>query len=192
MKAMEYNTWMTILEYVTSCVETYGSDYITGINVEVKPSYPKNITDINKPAIIVQKVTSKEKKMSLGNFIGQYFDADTDTLVDVDGKMYTTFFDFILMTNGNVEKSLLTDLIIEKILSVVRLELKDYTDPLKPVMGSLTLSDTDIDVTHLSANDLEDYGVMIMVKFSSIRHTVPAQETVDLSKLIKWTQTIRL
>lgn len=192
MKAMEYNVWMTVLEHITSRVQAIGNTYLSGITIDIRPSYPKDITGLNKPAIIVQKITSKEKKIGLGNFIGQYYDEESNTLVDVSGKMYSAFFDFVILSSGNIERSLITDMFLDDILNITHLDLKDFTNPLNPVIGSLTLNDSDIDVTHLSTNSLEDYSVMILSKFSSIRHTVPSQDTVDLSKLIMWKQTITL
>lgn len=182
---------MSLLDHLTNRVSAVGSNYVTGKTIDIRPSYPSDITSLPRPAIIVQKVTSKNKRLGFGNFLGQYFDKDTNTTYDVEGIKYVGYFDIIVDSDGNIGCQLLTDMIIDDVNDNSHIDLKDFTVEPPEVVGSISI-DREIDVTNLNSDETKDYRSMSMIKVTSIRHRIPQTEMVDMSKLIKWNQTIRL
>jgi hypothetical protein len=202
MRAIEYNIWNTVIKLLTDKLPTVLSEYDINTNspVDVLPAYPRDLTDMRKPSIIVRKVDTSQYKMSLDGFIGQYLDGTTNTLYDIKGIGHNSMIQFDVVADSNIQSSLLISIISEEVLNAILLSdidrgkftLYDFTvDVNNPQpIGIVTILNTS-DITGLSGSDRNhDYTNIIRSEFNVVQTIVPAQEFVDLSKWIKQKQTI--
>ena len=202
MKAIEYNVWMTMLDTITTRIPIIASDYgLTGIVLKVIPSYPKDLSNFTKPSIIVQKVSSDQDSMAFGNFIGQHFDVDHNSYVDVTGKLHRVTFQVNIDAEGNIQQSLLVSALTEGILGGAsnpddpdsNIVLMDYIhDPKNPTPMGVISMDRDIDTMNMQSNMNNDYITAIRFDVTVVQSVVLPQELIDLSKGFKYNQTIKL
>jgi hypothetical protein len=204
MRAIEYNLWMTLLKLMTDRLPAIVQGYnIKYSRLDVLPAYPRDLTDINKPSIIVRKVGTSQYKISMDGFIGQSYDEATSTYTDVKGVGHDSTIQFDIVADSNTQSTLLASIISEEILNDILLSdidrgkftLYDFTvDDANPTpMGLVTIIDTsDITNFKIAPNKNNDYVSAIRSRFDILQTIVPTQEYVDLSKWIKVTQTINI
>ena len=203
MKAIEYNTLMTLLKLLIDRVPILADEYgIKDANIPILPKYPSDLTDIQKPSIIMRKVDTRQSKVGLGNVLGQYYDKDLGGYVDVVGKIYDIMVQFDIVSSNNTNVSLLQSLIADDILNAISFEengkitLYDFTEDINnpPEMGYIKLIG-DPHVVTVDDDDksttLDHFGV-VRHNFSILQAVVPKQEYVDLSKWIRQTYTIKI
>lgn len=203
MKAIEYNLWMTLLKLLQDRLPSVLPGYGFGnVTIPVLPAYPRDLTNMSKPSIIVRKVGTSQYKVSINNHIGQYYDNDTNTYYDVNGIGHDSTIQIDILADSNVHSSLLISVISEDIFNAILLDdadrgrftLYDFTtDTNNPIpIGTVTIVGTS-DISGLSVSDKNnDYVSIIRYRFDIIQTVVPKQEFVDLSKWIKQTQTIHV
>jgi hypothetical protein len=109
MIAIEYNTWMSVMSYIGTQLPLVAGEFgLSGISVDIIPSYPRDLTKFRKPSIIVQKIHTSKNKMAFGNFIGQYLD-DVGNQYDVSGIEHDMIYQINAVGDSNSQCSLLTD-----------------------------------------------------------------------------------
>lgn len=202
MRAIEYNILMTIIKLFSDRLPDVANSYgIRNMSIPVLPSYPKNLTDMKKPSIIVRKVDMRQSKIGLGSVLGQYYDGDSNRYFDVMGKRHDIMLQFDIVAGNNTDRALFESILSDGIIDQIRYEengrfpLYDFTYDYKNPedMGHVTLiGDTSIrDINDPDSNNQEYIGI-IRHNFSIIQTIIPNQEYVDLSKWIKQTYKIKL
>ena len=203
MRAIEYNTLMTLLKLLLDRVPIIANDYgMGGINIPILPEYPSDLTDLEKPSIIMRKVDTRQSKVGLGNVLGQHYDNELGGYVDVVGKIHDIMVQFDIVSSNNTNVSILQSLIADDILNKISFEengkitLYDFIDDINnpTEMGYIKLIG-DPHVVTVSDDDksttLDHFGV-VRHNFSILQAVVPKQEYVDLSKWIRQTYTIKI
>ena len=202
MKAIEYNTLKTVVKLLIDKLPAIAKEYnINYTNIPILPSYPADLTDLEKPSIIVRKVSTDQSKIGFGNVLGQYFDNELNGYVDVVGKRHDMMIQFDIVTSNNSDRSLFESIISDDIFNMIAYEdngqftLYDFTaDNNNPSeMGNIKLigdsSTTNLFDKYATNNN---YVGVIRQNFALIQTIIPKQEYVDLSKWIKQTYTIKL
>lgn len=198
MKSIEYNAWMSLMEYIGGRIPEVGAEYgLSGVTIDVIPAYPRDLTKLNKPSIIVQRIHTSQEDVGIGGTLGTYSDGTGE--YDVYGKVHNIIYQINVDSDSNTELSKLTSMLCEGILGRTMVGIYDevisimnYTVSLDnpPVIGRMDIIG-DIDITPLSSNVNNDYIDMIRVEMETVQSIVDmSQGMIDLSKDIKWTQHI--
>ncbi len=203
MRAIEYNFMMTILKLLSDRLPAVATEYGIKKNttIPVLPAYPANLTDIEKPSIIVRKVDTDQYKIGLGNVLGQYYDQELRGYVDVVAKCHKPLLQFDVVASNNTDRLLYESMISDGIFNQISFNesgtidfydfIADINNP--QLVGNAKLigdpSITDLDDTQ-STND--NYIGIIRHKFKIIQTVIPVQEYVDLSKWMKQTYKIKV
>lgn len=202
MRAIEYNFMMTILKLLNDRLPSIANEYgIRNTTIPILPAYPANLTDIEKPSIIVRKVDTDQYKVGIGNVLGQYYDPGLRGYVDVVGKCHKPLLQFDVVAGNNTDRLLYESIISDGIFNQISfnesgiIDFYDFiTDIDNPqlvgnakLIGDPTI--TDLDDTESTNNN---YIGIIRHKFSIIQTVIPTQEYVDLSKWMKQTYKIKI
>lgn len=202
MRAIEYNFMMTILKLLNDRLPSIANEYgIRNTAIPILPAYPANLTDIEKPSIIVRKVDTDQYKVGIGNVLGQYYDPELRGYVDVVGKYHKPLLQFDVVAGNNTEKLLYESMILDGIFNQISfnengiIDFYDFiTDINNPQLVGNAKLIGDPTITYLddteSTND--NYIGIIRHKFSIIQTVIPIQEYVDLSKWMKQTYKIKV
>ena len=94
MKAIDFNTWMTLIAMSRNC-KIANDAYIDVPDSNVLPEFPRDLSRFAKPSIIVQKVGNDVTRTCFGNgFIGQTWDDVNSAYVDVFSRKHDMTFQF--------------------------------------------------------------------------------------------------
>ena len=200
MRAIEYNTLMTLLKLLLDRVPIIANDYgMGGINIPILPEYPSDLTDLEKPSIIMRKVSAEQSKIGFGNVLGQFYNTEVRGYTDVVGKRHDVMLQFDIVTANNNDMLLLESILAEDIFGKIEYEesgtikfldfTKDINNPTETgrmkLIGNTIMYDMHEDY---SSNN---YHIGVIRRSINIIQTViPEQEYVDLSKWIKQTYKI--
>ena len=201
MHAIEYNTMMTLLKLLTDRLPGILKEYNLG-EVEIKPAYPRDLSNMFKPSIIVRRVETTQCKIGMGNVLGMLF--EDNTYSDMSGIKHGIMVQFDVVTNSNTQNMLLASILTEDIFNDIiinesgRFQLYDFTKDINnpTEMGVVTIYD-EPSITYIPdgitrPNLNNDYISASRLTFAIIQEIKPKQEYVDLGKWIKITQTIRV
>ena len=203
MRAIEYNTLKTMVKLLMDRLPDIAKEYnIKYADIPILPSYPADLTDLEKPSIIVRKVDTRQSKIGLGNVLGQYFDTDIGGYVDVVGKRHDTMIQFDIVTANNSDRLLFESMIYDDIFNKISYEengkitLYDFTSTSNSnptPMGKIQLIG-EPSIRNLSDVDSSNLNYIGIIRhdFALIQTVIPKQEHVDLSKWIKQTYKIKL
>lgn len=203
MRAIEYNTFKTIIKLLADRLPTIAKEYnIKYVDVPVLPSYPTDLTDLKKPSIIVRKVDARQYKIGLGNVLGQYYDNEFGGYIDVVGKRHDMMIQFDVVASNNTDRLLFESMIYDDIFNKISYEengkviLYDFTvdvnsDPV-PIGQIHLIGDPSVQNLHDIDSSNNNYIGVIRHEFALIQTVIPKQEYVDLSKWIKQTYRIKL
>lgn len=123
MKAIEYNTLKTLLKLLIDNIPIVIKEYgIINGDVSIIPTYPADLTSLEKPSIIVRKVDTRQSKVGLGNVLGQYFDTDARKLIDVVGKRHDMMYQFDVVAANSTDRALFESIISDDILNMISYE----------------------------------------------------------------------
>lgn len=202
MHAIEYNLLMTLLKLLSDKMPELMREYNISDKIDVLPSYPRDLTGMSKPSIIVRRVDTDQYKLGLGNVLGQIF--ENGTYKDVSGMFHDIMVQFDTVANSNTQMSVLTSILSEDIFDDItvnnggRFQLYDFTkNPGDPTeMGVVTIV-SDPNITYIPdgitrPNLNNDYISATRLTFTIVQEIIPKQEYVDLSKWIKIKQTIKV
>lgn len=190
--AVEYNSWISIMQHITDKIPilapTFGLDTP---QIHVLPSYPRDLTKFKKPSIIVQKVHSYKHRLCMGNFVGQYHDSVDNAYYDINGRIYDIQYQINVDANNNRQMALISEMVLDIISENV--ELKDYANDMgNPSLLGEMVVDKDNAIGYDGSNDNKDYIAYIRQNFQIIQTSIGGYPTVDLTKPIKFKQTIKL
>lgn len=204
IRAIEYNMWMSLIKLCTDTMPKVLQEYNLGkLNIPVLPSYPRDLTDISKPSIIIRRVDTEQYKVGLGNALGEYED-DEYGIVDVFGIGHRLMYQFDIVSDNNTMCSILTSILTDEVFNRIIIEnggrftLYDFIDDMNnpEEMGIISIVS---DATIVNLNDDDDpttsnnnYYSSIRYLFEVIQTIVPKQESIDLTKWIKVTQNIKI
>lgn len=202
MRAIEYNTFMTILKLLGDRLPDIANSYgISNISIPVLPAYPADLTDMEKPSIIVRKVDTRQSKVGLGNVLGQFYDSELGGYSDVVGKRHDIMMQFDVVTSNNMHRSLFESIISDDILNYIsysesgNIILYDFTRDMnnpEPIGILKLIGDSNIiNIMDKDSTNTNYIGV-VRHNFATIQTIVPQQDYVDLSKWIKMTYKIKL
>lgn len=187
IKGIEYNAWASIINHISDGLLSVADEYgIGGKSIVVMPSYPKDMTTLVKPSIIVQKIHTSQYDVGLGNgFVGQHLDkTDGDQYMDVYGTAHNMIYQLDINGMSNIDCSIITSAVAEGILdSKDPIDLYDFIEDAKnpPIVGRIDLTG-DVEVTPMSSNENQDYVNIIRMQCEIIRTKVPDGDVVDLRK----------
>lgn len=200
MTAVEYNGWMSILDFITEQTQLLANTYgIKNETIHVIPSYPRDLTKFKKPAIIVQKIQTIPRNIGFGSVLGMYTD-DEGNPYDVKGRLHHLMYQINIDARNNNQCSLMTSMVAEGMF----LRASDADDPTTilfkdflgdkenpEIQGEISLYG-EMNIIPLSSNNNNDYMQMIRVDLGVIQHVINTeQEIIDLSR-IKWNQRINV
>jgi hypothetical protein len=204
--AVQYNWLMSMIDYIVSDIPKHASDYmLSDITIGVLPAYPKDLTKLMKPSIIVQKINTTIDSIGMGNVLGEYQD-DTG-IYDVYGKKHEIRTQLDVVAKDRTTSTLISSILSERLFNNIiknydgsYIPLNDYTNIKNPSeVGNISIVG-DTDVVDLSPNVLDqdlngndDYRSVIRFKCRIIQPFVDeTQGMVDLSKPLKWEKKIIL
>lgn len=202
MIAIEYNVLMTILKFLGDMMPIISMDYgMNGVNVQILPAYPADLTSLKKPSIIVRKVDTRQSKVGIGNVLGQYFNNDENRYYDIVGKMHEIMIQIDVVSSNSAMRALLESMVADGILNHTaytnggKIILYDFTvnEKAPTQIGCIKLiSDPMVrDLYDDKSTDMNYIGI-IRHKLSVVQTIVPKQEYVDLSRWVKQTYKIIL
>ena len=111
VRAIEYNTWSSLIKYITEQVVEVKKYYNYGNKeINVYPSYPRDLTKYTKPSIIVQRVG--DDRTNYG-FIGQYYNVSTAAYQDCGAVEYNIEFQIDVEGDSNIQCELLSGMITD-------------------------------------------------------------------------------
>jgi hypothetical protein len=195
IRAIEYNAWASVIKYITDGLLLVANDYdIGGKSIVVMPSYPKDMTTLVKPSIIVQKIHTSQSSVDLGHgFIGQHLDkTDGDRYIDVYSTTHDMIYQIDVNGSSNIECSIITSAVAEGVFDASGpIPLYDFiTDENNPpIVGRIDLTGN-IEITPMSSNDYQDYINIVRLQCEIVRTKVPNDGMVDLSKGIEITSKL--
>lgn len=194
IKSVEINAWSSIIKHILDTLPLVYNDYnLNGKNIQVVPSYPKDLTKFSKPSIIVQKIHTSQSDTGFGRgYMGQHYDSDENLYVDVYGEDHTMIYQINVEATNNSERDNITSALCECIFDEFRhFDLCDFVADKNnpPIIGNIDRVG-DIEVTPLSSNENQDYSCIIRLTFNVVRTIVPNDDIVDLSKPINIIQHI--
>lgn len=201
MQSIEYNAFMSIMKFLNDNIGTLVTEYgyNIGREIEIKPSYPRDLSKLFKPSIIVRKVDISQYKLGIGGgYIGQHYDKSSNTRTDVYGILHCIEYQFDTCCESNTQmfivESLIHDLFNNISCTGARFPLYDFTaDANNPVeMGHMTIMRAPLSTPLMSDNTNNDYISSTRITFSIVQTIVPKQEYVDLSKWIKQSFKIKI
>ena len=197
MRSIEYNILRSVIKLIIDSMPIAKQEYNIHNDIKVVPSYPRDITNMYKPSIIVRKVDTNQSKVSIDNFIGQLYDSSSECYSDVSGILHTMMLQFDILSNGNIQNSIISSILSEDIINNIiindhgRFPLYDFTiDAKNPsIIGNILMTDPCSIVNVVSEvgapNLNNDYIGVIRQEFVVLQEVIPKQEYVDLSKWIK-------
>lgn len=198
---VEYNAWMSFISFISSRLTTIATTYgLNSYTIDILPSYPRDLTRFSKPSIIIQKVHTDTHSIGFGSVLGEYLDTSTNILYDVDGLLHVITFQINVIGDSNTLTQLITSSLVEDVLcrsihreNALIMKLYNYiTNPSVPVeVGVMDIVDK-LDVMYMESNDNKDYYSAIRVEIGVIQHRLITHDVVDLSKRLKFVQTIKL
>lgn len=196
MRAIEFNTWMTLLSMTSKIAcSSIDNEYIVVPNGNILPEYPRDLTGFKKPSIIIQKVASDVSATCFNHgFIGQVFDNTQNARVDINSRKHEMEFQYDVFGDTNTQNSMLESLIVDKILDSGKdITIYDFVGNVKhpTPMGVATLTDN-LDIVPLDSTKEYNYRTAIRFYLRVIQTIVPKQEFVDLSKWIKISQIVTI
>lgn len=201
MRAIEYNTLKTMIKLLQDRLPNIAKEYnIKYASIPVMPSYPANLTSLQKPSIIVRKIDTRQSKIGLGNVLGQFFNSELSGYTDVVGKRHDIMIQFDIVAFNNLDRSLFESMISDDVFNRIayedsgRFPLYDFTVDGDPVeIGQIQLIGDPL-IRNLNDDDSsnDNYVGIIRHNFALIQTVIPKQEYVDLSKWIKQTYEIKL
>lgn len=201
MHSIEYNVMMTLLKLLTDRLPNILKEYNLS-EVRIDPSYPRDLTDIVKPSIIVRRVDTNQFKIGMGNVLGQLF--EDNTYSDMLGIGHEIMVQFDTVANSNSQNMILSSILGEDIFNDIifnesgKFQLYDFTkDVNNPTeMGVVTIcSEPQIvyipdGITRPNLNN--DYISATRLTFTIIQEIKPKQDYVDLSKWLKINQVVKV
>jgi hypothetical protein len=212
MMAIEYNMWMSIIRFIQDKIKSFTTVY-DGISslkgIPVLPAYPRDLTKFTKPSIIIQKIATDNAPICFGGYLGQYYDTDINTYLDIFGVNYESTYQIDVCGDSNTQRSLITAILTDEVFNSVRFDnngqinIYNYALSLNnPQFMGYAKLDQDIDVQNLdkkyrSDNEYKlynhDYTTAIRFDINMLQVIIPNnQELIDLTKPIKITQRIKL
>lgn len=196
MKSINYNMLMTLLKLFGDTVPTISSEYNFNQDIQVVPSYPNDLTKIEKPSIVIREVGSDICSIGMGRVLGQHYDTDVDSYSDVYGNKYDMLYQFDAVAHNNSSLALLTSMICDGVLINLlcnnngKFDILDFTAQGNPPIGTVSIIGEPSVSNIYSAN--KEFINAIRCRFALIQTVMPQQEYVDLSKWIKQSYTIKL
>ena len=201
MHAIEYNVMMTLLKLLTDRLPDILKEYNLG-EVRIDPAYPRDLTNMIKPSIIVRRVDTNQFKIGMGNVLGQIF--EDGGYSDMFGIGHEMMVQFDTVANSNSQNMILSSILCDDIFNDIlinhsgRFQLYDFTknvnDPTE--MGVVTISDIPTivyipdGITRPNLNN--DYISATRLTFTIIQEIKPKQDYVDLSKWLKINQVVKV
>ena len=193
---------MTLLKLLTDRLPPILKEYNINTDVHIEPSYPRDLTNMFKPSIIVRRVDTERYKLGMGNVLGQLFEKNIYS--DMTGIMHDIMIQFDIIANGNTHNLLLTSILGENIFEDIiindggKIQLYDFTKDINSPseMGVITVRGVP-NVTYIQDGTLKpslnnDYISATRLTFTIIQEIKPNQDYVDLDRWIKIKQTINV
>ena len=197
MKYIDFNTWMTIIALTKSVMRTANITQIINVPKEqILPEYPRDLTKLKKPSIIIQKVADDISTPCFSNgFLGQAYDVASDTYYDVFGRRHFITLQYDVIADSNSENAIIESILTDDVLCLGGKDIMIYdfvtslTAP--PILGTAKLKH-DLDIIPIDATENNNYRTTIRFYLEVLQAVIPPQEYVDLSKWIKISQRVKL
>ena len=176
------------------------------LSIDILPAYPRDLTKLNMPSIIVRKVSNEQSKVSMDNFIGQYYEKSSNTLIDVKAIRYDLLYQFDVIASNNSQVMGISSIINEGIFDNILINEKgyislyDFIDDIEnpQEVGTICMIGVPREVNlpswRISVQEptINEHASLIRQEFALIQTFVPKQEFVDLSLWIKQHITVKI
>jgi len=191
IRCIDYNILMTLIKLFSDKIPDITSLYnLNNISIDILPSYPRDLSKFNKPSIIIQKVATTQGAIAFGNFIGQNYDTNTNTYMDVYGNETNITSQIDIVCDNNTHRSIFKSIISDDILNEIVIcnhgiiDILDFIDDIEnPVkIGECKLIN-DFDMVDTQTSQNYDYISFIRFDISIIQCIVPQDKYIDLSKI---------
>jgi len=208
--AIQYNWLMSMIDYITTSIPKYAPKYgLSGVTIGVLPAYPKDLTKLIKPSIIVQRVNATVSDVGMGNVLGAYTD-DDGSIYDVYGKKHEIRTQLDVIGDSRYTGTLIASILSEQSFNnVVNYDYDDRYIPLCDYVSNPGTPDKvgtisifgDIDMVDLSPVTIneevnggdDNYRSVVRFQCRIIQPFVDDDPSmVDLSKPLKWQRKIIL
>lgn len=208
IRAIDYNVMMSLIKLFADRLPDLMKDY--GVNnelsIDILPAYPRDLTKLNMPSIIVRKVSNEQSKVSMDNFIGQYYEKSSNTLIDVKAIRYDLLYQFDVIASNNSQVMGISSIINEGIFDNILINEKgyislyDFIDDIEnpQEVGTICMIGVPREVNlpswRISVQEptINEHASLIRQEFALIQTFVPKQEFVDLSLWIKQHITVKI
>ena len=201
IRSVDYNTMMSLMKLLSDRLPKLLSDY--GINkdtyVDILPAYPRDLTKLSMPSIIVRKVDSEQSKVCVDNFIGQYYEKSSNTLMDVKAIRHDVCFQFDVIAPSNslvmcissaINEGIFDDILINENGYITFYDFIDDIDNPEDV-GTLCMigvpREANLSSWKISVQEptINEHAALIRQDLALIQTFIPKQEFVDLSLWVK-------
>lgn len=210
MMAIEYNILMSLIQSIKNIVRPSEATYdkFNIDNIPILPAYPRDLTTLIKPSIIIQKVSTDNTPVCFGGFIGKYHDIDNNADLDAFGVNYESTYQIDICGDSNTQRSLITAMLIDDLFNSIRfnngnkIDIYNYALSLdNPQLMGQARFDQEIEIQNLDKkyrsdnNEYKiynnDYVTAIRFDINMLQVVIPEnQQLVDLTKPIKITQRV--
>lgn len=200
IRAVEYNFLMSMLKLLTDRVPDIMKEYGYYQNINILPAYPRDLTKLSMPSIIVRKVEGNESKVAIDNFIGQIYDKKENKLSDVKAVRHDITCQFDILASGNANTNIIASIIEEGLFNEILVNESGYI-PFYDFIGKnrdnpvntgtlcmiglpkeVNLSSLRISVQEPTINE---HALLLRQRLALIQTIIPNQDYVDLSLWIK-------
>lgn len=191
MKAIDFNLWLTLIARIRELFEDQIISALISVpEDQVLPEYPRDLTQFQKPTIIVMRAGDGITNL---NFLGQAYDEEQNLLYDVSGKYHDMEFQIDIFADSNWQMGLLTSVIQDNLFKTNEFTILNWVRDLEnpPIQGTAKVMPY-MDVVPLGSNRNNDYRMAIRFSLTAIQTIVPEPDIVDLAKWIKITQHVRI
>lgn len=208
IRSVEFNSLRSLMKYIGDRIPRLLHQYGFPNNtvIDILPAYPRDLTKLHMPSIIVRKVDSSQEKLSMNGFIGQYYHKEDNALVDVKAIKHNLSVQFDILASGNKQCMAIESMIVEDILTYTLMWKKGYipfydfiyydqydphADENLEEVGTLCMVKTPKEVNlsswRISVNEptINEHALLVRQDFQIVQTIVPRQEFVDLSLWIK-------
>lgn len=208
VRSIEYNTLMSMMKLLADRMPDLMKDY--GISkkteIEIIPAYPRDLTRLKMPCVVVRRVENTQSKLAIDGFIGQLYDSGDNSLNDIKAVRHDIMVQLDILAATNTLTAGIIGMVSEGIFDMIMLweggnvPFYDFTtDREHPVeCGTLkmigapkeiNLSSWRISVQEPSINE---HATLLRQQFAIVQTIVPKMEYVDLGLWLKQHITLKI
>lgn len=208
IRSIEYNSLMSTMKLLADRLPDLMRDY--GIDkrliIDILPAYPRDLTKLQMPSIVVRRVDNTQSKLAIDGFIGQLYDSGDNSLNDIKAVRHDIMIQFDILAATNTQTAGIVGMLSEGIFDMIMLWEGGYvpfydftTDRQHPVeCGTLCMigapREVNLSSWRISVQEptINEHATLLRQTFAIVQTIVPKTEYVDLSLWLKQHITLNL